>query len=160
MSVEITREEHKERHVMLHGYLDELVADWCSRTRSYPSTDTVLSLMRWSHAQTMSPTDDENPGCVPITHIEDKKCPFCEAELHEHIGDYESPFGVTVKEVRHYECKMCSHTYLPGREESRIDLQERVLMSEKIKQLTKDLDRKKNELCVEQSGYRVETKTI
>jgi hypothetical protein len=49
--------EHKERHKMLHARLDELVADWIGQTKCLPSTSTVADLMKWSHEQTIAPTE-------------------------------------------------------------------------------------------------------
>lgn len=58
----MTFEEHKKRHQELHEALDELVADWITHTEARPSTGTVLDLIRWSHKQTLRPTErtDEN----------------------------------------------------------------------------------------------------
>lgn len=53
------KEEHKERHRMLHGYLDELVADWIRHTNSLPSKNTVFELMEWSNTQIASPATKE-----------------------------------------------------------------------------------------------------
>lgn len=55
----MTPQEHKERHQMLHRYLDELVADWITHTQKRPSQATVLELMKWSAQQTQNPTDHE-----------------------------------------------------------------------------------------------------
>lgn len=53
----MTREEHIERHKMLHKYFDELVADWIGHTDRLPSKATVYELMQWSHRQTLDPTE-------------------------------------------------------------------------------------------------------
>jgi hypothetical protein len=54
---ELTTEEHRERHVLLHRMLDELGADYLFQNAgSLPSTTTMMDLMRWSHAQTLEPT--------------------------------------------------------------------------------------------------------
>lgn len=45
-------EVHRQRHIKLHSALDELVADWILQTNSFPSKNTVLDLIRWSHKQT------------------------------------------------------------------------------------------------------------
>lgn len=50
--------DHKERHKMLHGYLDELVADFITHTRGFPSKTTVLELMDWSAKQVDNPDPD------------------------------------------------------------------------------------------------------
>lgn len=52
----MTEQEHKERHAFLHGYLDELIADYLSCNRDkLPSNTTVMELMQWSHRQTLNP---------------------------------------------------------------------------------------------------------
>lgn len=55
----MTREEHIERHKMLHEYFDELLADWISHTSNLPSKATVYELMQWSYRQTINPTEEE-----------------------------------------------------------------------------------------------------
>jgi hypothetical protein len=55
----MTTKEHKQRHIKLHKALDELIADWVSVTDRVPSEATeatVMSLIVWSHAQTINPT--------------------------------------------------------------------------------------------------------
>jgi len=52
-------EEHRARHIELHRWLDELVADWVSHTGKFPSTSTVMELIEWSHKETESPTERE-----------------------------------------------------------------------------------------------------
>lgn len=52
---DLTREEHVERHRFLHGALDELVADWITKTKRLPSGATVWDLIQWSHGQTENP---------------------------------------------------------------------------------------------------------
>jgi hypothetical protein len=57
--VKMTPEQHKARHVQLHRALDELLADFILHNPGkYPSKMPVLDLMRWSHAQTLKPTED------------------------------------------------------------------------------------------------------
>lgn len=46
---------HKLRHIMLHRYLDELVADMIQNTENLPSQTSILDLMEWSHKQTIKP---------------------------------------------------------------------------------------------------------
>jgi len=53
----LTPEEHRERHQMLHKRLDELIADWIGQTKCLPSKNTVLELMTWSNEQCKKPTD-------------------------------------------------------------------------------------------------------
>jgi len=48
----MTTEEHKDRHILLHQHLDELVADWITETQGLPSKCSVLELMQWSRKQT------------------------------------------------------------------------------------------------------------
>lgn len=54
-----TYEEHKARHELLHGYLDELVADWITQTGNLPSRCTVVQLLEWSFEQSRNPTTRE-----------------------------------------------------------------------------------------------------
>jgi hypothetical protein len=56
-SINLTPEQHKARHQLLHENLDELIADWIWQTDALPSKNTVLDLMKWSHEQTKNPTD-------------------------------------------------------------------------------------------------------
>jgi len=56
----MTREEHIERHKLLHQHLDELVADWIGRTSNTPSQKTVMDLVKWSYSQTLNPTENDN----------------------------------------------------------------------------------------------------
>jgi hypothetical protein len=52
----MTRDEHRERHVLLHQMLDELIADYLAHVReARPSNTTLMQLMKWSHAQTQEP---------------------------------------------------------------------------------------------------------
>jgi hypothetical protein len=54
----VTRDKHRERHVLLHKMLDELAADYLSHVRdALPSNTTLMQLMTWSHAQTIEPAD-------------------------------------------------------------------------------------------------------
>lgn len=48
---------HKARHIKLHQYLDELVADFITHTKQLPSATSVFELMQWSHSQTKSPSE-------------------------------------------------------------------------------------------------------
>lgn len=52
------REVHIFRHKELHGYLDELIADFCKQTGKRPSTSTILELMQWSNEQCTNPTGE------------------------------------------------------------------------------------------------------
>lgn len=53
----MTPEEHRERHKLLHRQLDELVADWITHTDQLPSQTTVMNFMQWSYEQTLNPTE-------------------------------------------------------------------------------------------------------
>ena len=59
----MTKEEHAERHDELHGYLDELVADFIKHNGNKPSpilhTTSVMELMTWSANQIDNPTGDK-----------------------------------------------------------------------------------------------------
>lgn len=48
---------HRERHLLLHKMLDELVADWLGHTDCLLSKRTVFELMEWSHSQCKEPTE-------------------------------------------------------------------------------------------------------
>jgi hypothetical protein len=52
----MTEAEHKQCHIELHKALDELVAD-CIRHDKYffPSKNSVMELIEWSHQQTINP---------------------------------------------------------------------------------------------------------
>jgi hypothetical protein len=58
--VNMNKKEHIKRHKMLHAMLDELLADCITHNRSFfPSKNTVMDLLEWSHQQTISPTKYE-----------------------------------------------------------------------------------------------------
>ena len=44
--------EHKERHLVLHKELDELVADFIQETSNLPSKTLLIDFMTWSFEQT------------------------------------------------------------------------------------------------------------
>ena len=49
---------HKDRHIMLHKYLDELIADFIANTKKYDmSKITVKDLMDWSSRQIEKPDE-------------------------------------------------------------------------------------------------------
>lgn len=61
----MTTEEHRQRHAELHRALDELIADYL-QYEGIPngkliSTSTVEDLMKWSHRQTLEPTEGAPP---------------------------------------------------------------------------------------------------
>lgn len=47
-----TKEEHRERHIILHKMLDELLADYIMETKKTLSETSILQLMKWSYEQT------------------------------------------------------------------------------------------------------------
>jgi archaellum component FlaC len=48
-------ELHKERHKMLHRYLDELVADFIIHTKKTLNETNLLEFMEWSSKQIKEP---------------------------------------------------------------------------------------------------------
>ena len=57
----MNKEEHKKRHKELHGYLDELTADWIQHNIKKNLTNTtIMELMEWSHRQTILPDEVKN----------------------------------------------------------------------------------------------------
>lgn len=57
MSKQLTGDEHKARHVLLHRELDELVGDFIEYTHRLPTQTTLMEFMVWSHEQTLIPTE-------------------------------------------------------------------------------------------------------
>jgi hypothetical protein len=47
----MTTQEHCERYKLLHGYLDELVADFIRETGKLPTKCTIMELMEWNNKQ-------------------------------------------------------------------------------------------------------------
>jgi hypothetical protein len=54
---EMTEDEHRERHKLLHRMLDELLADFLGQTDRLLSNTSLQELMVWSHQQTIEPGD-------------------------------------------------------------------------------------------------------
>ena len=54
----MNKEEHIEHHKKLHASLDELSADHIRHTNKVPSETTLMELMKWSHEQTINPTEE------------------------------------------------------------------------------------------------------
>jgi hypothetical protein len=50
-----TQKLHKQRHVLLHNELDELLADFLWSTGKRPSQTTIFELLQWSCAQSQKP---------------------------------------------------------------------------------------------------------
>jgi len=58
----MTREQHRQRHLLLHRYLDELLADFLMQNQgAFPSKTPLLTLMKWSADQCTFPTDAQVP---------------------------------------------------------------------------------------------------
>jgi hypothetical protein len=55
----LTKEEHQKRHEELHKSLDQLIADFITHTDRLPSETTLIDFMKWSHEQTLNPTEDK-----------------------------------------------------------------------------------------------------
>jgi hypothetical protein len=53
----VEKEEHRQRHVALHAYLDELIADYIRHTGGLPSKNTIYDLIVWSCGQAKNPTE-------------------------------------------------------------------------------------------------------
>lgn len=51
----MTKEEHKARHQILHAHLDELVADFLTKTGKLATKTSIMELMEWSHKQITDP---------------------------------------------------------------------------------------------------------
>lgn len=52
----MTKEQHKKRHELLHRHLDELLGDFILQTGHYPSSVSLMTLLKWSYQQTKNPT--------------------------------------------------------------------------------------------------------
>lgn len=59
--IEQNEAEHIERHKMLHGYLDELLADFMQKTGKFLSKASCMELMQWSYKQTKKPDTENKP---------------------------------------------------------------------------------------------------
>jgi len=62
----MTPEEHKERHVELHGMLDELLADFILHAGGR-LRNSIDDLMQWSHKQTKEP---DHPSRENVEKVE------------------------------------------------------------------------------------------
>ena len=51
------KQQHMDKHIILHTMLDELVADYILHQKRLLSETTVLELIRWSYKQTISPEE-------------------------------------------------------------------------------------------------------
>ena len=55
----MNKEEHIKRHFELHASLDELAADFIQNNHGKLLPETsILTLMRWSHEQTINPVEN------------------------------------------------------------------------------------------------------
>ena len=52
----LTIKAHKERHILLHRHLDELLANFIAITGLRPSQVTLMDFLSWSHQQTINPS--------------------------------------------------------------------------------------------------------
>jgi hypothetical protein len=55
----LTREQHRERHKILHAHLDELFADYIEHHRDERQFTQMplIKLIQWSYEQTFNPTE-------------------------------------------------------------------------------------------------------
>lgn len=53
----LTKAQHRQRHVLLHKHLDELLADFITHTGKLPSKTSLMEFLRWSAEQTHTPTE-------------------------------------------------------------------------------------------------------
>jgi hypothetical protein len=59
----MTKDEHRERHQLLHKMFDELAADYLLHHDSAHLTNTTLvQLLEWAYAQTLEPTPNPYRG--------------------------------------------------------------------------------------------------
>ena len=56
---QMTFGDHKIRHEELHRALDELCADFIGQMGKLPSNTPIYELMKWSHEQTINPTENK-----------------------------------------------------------------------------------------------------
>jgi len=53
----MTKDEHKLKHVKLHEALDELLADFIDHTEGPILNRPITDLINWSYKQTQNPDD-------------------------------------------------------------------------------------------------------
>lgn len=58
----MSAEEHKAKHEELHKHLDELTGDFLFQTNKLPTEASIMDLLEWSHAQTLTPTGEWHRG--------------------------------------------------------------------------------------------------
>ena len=54
----MTNEEHREIHKLLHQQFDDRLADYLTQNRKASVQDPIYKLMRWSHEQTIEPSEE------------------------------------------------------------------------------------------------------
>lgn len=67
----LNHKEHKQRHEELHESLDELLADYITHTGELLGRTSCMTLLMWSHQQTMNPTVQDDPADA---HPENETC--------------------------------------------------------------------------------------
>jgi len=93
---------HQERHVFLHKCFDELLADFIYHTKNMLTDTNLMDFMRWSHSQTLKPTEkeednnehtEETNNKVENDTLEEKFRSFLEGLEMMHIDEFleESP---------------------------------------------------------------------
>lgn len=60
MREEEKRKYHIERHIMLHKYLDELIADYIYHAGKLFSETNLLEIMEWSYQQIINPSEKQS----------------------------------------------------------------------------------------------------
>ena len=53
----MTKEEHIEKHKLLHKYLDELLGDFILCNRDKHIESPIYDLLKWAYEQTLNPTE-------------------------------------------------------------------------------------------------------
>lgn len=51
--------EHKQKHILMHRYLDELLADFIAHSKETPLGKPIRDLLNWSYKQTQNPDELE-----------------------------------------------------------------------------------------------------
>lgn len=54
---DVESQDHKERHILLHKYFDELLADFIDHIQKLPSETSIMELAQWSYNETIKPTE-------------------------------------------------------------------------------------------------------
>ncbi len=74
----MTRDEHRERHKVLHEHFDELIADYLGQNPGkLPTSTTMMELIQWSFRQTKMPTElDPRATVIPAEKLPAHRFPF------------------------------------------------------------------------------------